>query len=75
MPTTRFEKEVINTPLFIPLRKSVGGDRAFAEFIKSKVQVLNGDILDEDLGLGVEQVYADSFVSTCSFAVAHPLVR
>jgi len=52
----RFEKEVINTPLFIPLRKSVGGDRAFAEFIKSKVQVLNGDILDEDLGLGVEQM-------------------
>ncbi|ELR24552.1 NADbinding domain 4 domain containing protein [Acanthamoeba castellanii str. Neff] len=52
----RFQKEVLSSPLFNPLRKALGGDRAFAELVKDKVEVLKGDILDEDLGLSAEEM-------------------
>jgi thioester reductase-like protein len=54
----RFQKEVLSSPLFNPLRKALGGDRAFAELVKNKVEVLKGDILDEDLGLSAEEVHS-----------------
>lgn len=47
---------MLNVPLFSPLRKALGGDKAFDDLIKAKVEVLKGDILEEDLGLSAEEV-------------------
>jgi hypothetical protein len=65
----RFQKEVLNSPLFNPLRKALGGDRAFAELIKDKVEVLKGDILDEDLGLSADEVRGTILPGLASLAL------
>lgn len=45
----RFEKQVIISPLFERLRRQLGAD--FDKYIKSKIHLIKGDLLEENLGL------------------------
>ena len=58
----RFWQQVVTSPTFNPLREKYGSDEALRAFLQDKVRVVDGDITEENLGMGEEfaaQVAAD----------------
>src|ERR687886_813809 len=55
-PEARFWNNFITAPPFDPVRERYGA--AFEDFIRDKVRVVNGDIGENDLGLGEDHAKA-----------------
>src|SRR3954451_14504352 len=51
----RFWQSVVTSPAFDPLRARHGGREGLAEFLRTKVRVVDGDITENNLGLSEEE--------------------
>ncbi len=51
----RFWQSVVTSPAFDPLRARHGGRDGLAEFLRTKVRVVDGDITEKNLGLSEEE--------------------
>lgn len=50
----RFKKQIVGSPLFEPLKKQLG--QAFNSFIENKIALIQGDILEPELGLSPQDL-------------------